>query len=523
MHITKRSLVTKTIHVGLSTVASKALGMVRLLLEAQYLGVNFIADAYFTAFRIPNSLRKIFAEGALTAAFVPTMIGVLKKEDREQASKLVTALFCCTQGFLLLMCIAIACNSTFVVKFLMPGWSTAHDGAKITAAISFLQILIYFIVFMSSSALLAGALQAIHHFGIPANAQIIINGIWIAQIYFCMYYQLPAHYLAIGMLLNGAFFLLIHLGAFYYYGFRFAKPDASTWHHFYEVLKKFLPCIISMGAVEINLFIDQTLTSYLPEGSASLLYYITGFIRVPLAVFATSFSTILLPHFARVHTYAPRRLNYYLLESSKLVFWVTIPLSLCMAFFAHKALGTFLLSDKFSLVQVDQGAQLLIVFAATLFFFSFNRILLNIYYAVHETTLPTVITVITTVINTVLNILLMQHFLVLGLVIATCTAEIIKTGLLLYMLKKRYHFHLYGWRFSQFAGRYLVQLLLLSILFYSSWRMIIFGLEYYLPAYVHLLVNSFLYWFWVCPLVGIVLLALYITKDRFGIKLHFVE
>src|SRR5581483_10401125 len=105
----------------------------------------------------------------------------------------------------------------------------------------------------------------------------------------------------------------------------------------------FFPCMITMGALEVNLLIDSMLASFLPAGAFSLFDYASGFFRIPLGVFAVAFSTILLSHFSRVSTYAPKRLSFYLLESTKFVFWVTIPVSIIMCFFSHKFFATLAL------------------------------------------------------------------------------------------------------------------------------------------------------------------------------------
>lgn len=521
--LSRSALMRATVQVGCSTIVAKALGMVRLILEARYLGTGTIADAFVTAFRIPNSFRKIFAEGALTSAFVPTMVAVHKEHGLLAASRLVTGMFVTVQTFLLLVCISMAIAAPTIVSLIMPGWCFADAAVRITLTASLLRWLIFFIVFISSASLLSGALQALHHFALPAWSQVIVNGIWIVQVALCLYYELPVQFLAYAMLINGAILLLVQAAAYNYYGLSIAWPDRQTWCALHQVLTKFLPCVVSMGALEINLFIDQTLASYLPSGSVSLLYYTNGFMRLPLAVFATSFATILLPHFARIHVRVPRRLHFYMFEVTKLVLWVTAPVSLLMIIFAQKALATTLLSSNFTLDHISIAAQLLTVYAAALFFFSLNRILLNMYYAMHETVIPTVITVVTTIINTLLNIILMNYWGVLGIVIATCTAEIIKTIVLIVILSKKFSLHFYGRRLAAFIMQYALQLGIAGILFVLGYIVMYSCLSFLPTVYRAVAFDTFAYWLWVGPLIMGVALFLYVSRRWFGIKLHFID
>ncbi len=520
--LTRYAILQKTVQVGASTLISRLLGSVRELLMIGYLGVGPLADAFIAAFRIPNSLRRIFGEGALTAAFVPTLVTVLNKDGQKAANRLITITFIIIETFLLLLCLLLVWQAPRVIAWSLPGWSS---GNLVLVTASLLKILIFYILFVSSIILLAGALQAVHHFTIPAISQVITNIIFIIQIIICQYYNLPITYLAYGILLNGFIIFLMHIFAARRNNFIFIMPDRAGFREFGTVLGKFFPPLISMGAVEINLFIDQMLASYLPAGSVSLLYYAQALMRVPLSVFATAFSTIVLGHFARVHAYAPKRFNFYVLESAKLVFWVMTPISLLMAIFSYKLFYTIsLISTQFPVQYVDQAAQLLIAFALGLFFFSLNKILLNIFYAMHETFIPTVVSLGTTVLNTLFNLLLMYFFGVLGLVVATVLAELVKTFLFLIILALKFSIKLYWYRFILFVRNYIVQLLVAGVIFYSIYKII----ELFFTRFSNeTLANFFLfhigYWLWVGPLCGLLMLFLYFTRKQFAVRSYFLD
>jgi putative peptidoglycan lipid II flippase len=525
--LNRRSIIKHTMQLGISTMLSKALGFIRELLMARYLGVGPLADAFFTAFRIPNSLRKIFAEGALSAAFVPTLTQVITHDGQEEASKITSLAFIIIQSVLFILCGIFAYTAPFFIAFQAPGWlANGSDSERFVVAVVLFKIVIFYIMFISASSLFAGALQGINRFGIAAWGQIVSNIVWIVQLFICSYYNVTLVAFSWLILLNGLLYALVHYGAYYLAGFRFIFAwNEKTKKSVYHVLKKFFPCALGYGAIEINLYIDQIVASYLPEGSLSLLNYTQGFMRLPLGMFAVALATILLPHFSRVSRYAPRRLGYYVLESTKLIFWVTIPATLLITFFSYDIFYTtyYSFSDKFALEYVQEASILLIISVLGLFFFSLNKVIINIYYALHETRWPTVITIIATICNTVLNIIGIELLGLKGIVLATTIAAIIQSILFIVVLQKHMKLPLYLPAFWNFCVRYGVHVTLASLLFYGIYKGSYFLITLLGPWSQYLLLQTMLYWIWVGPLCGLFMLFLYSTRHWFKIKIHFLD
>lgn len=281
--------------------------------------------------------------------------------------------------------------------------------------------------------------------------------------------------------------------------------------------------MIGMGAIEINLFIDQAIASYLPSGSISLLQYTYGFVRVPLGIFAVTFSTILLSHFSQVSSYAPGRMGFYLLESAKIVLWVTLPASIMMIFLSKQLFYTTLLSARFTLDHVNQASILLSLFLSGLFFMSFNKIVLNIYYALHETMVPTLITIVSTIINTILNIIGIYFIGLPGVIIATVIASAIQSFLLVIVLNKKMGTRLYLYQFVIFASRYCLQLMCAGLILYSVYSIMYWYITS-LPEHVGwFFLHTIGYWLWVGPLCGIFFIVIYVTRKLFGIRSHFLS
>lgn len=512
-----------TLLLSIATMASKLVGLLREIFLARYLGVGAVADAFFIAFWLPNSLRKIFAEGALSAAFVPTIVSVVKQEGKEEASRLMFLMMLVMQSVLFLLSTTIAFFAYYVVLVLTPGW--VNDPLALQVASGLLSILIYFITFMSASSLCAGALQAIHHFLIPAWAQIVMNCLFVMQLYCAHLYAWPVTMIAWCLVGNGAIFFLMHVGMYYYKGFAFLMPSAKTWKPAKQVLKKMIPCLVGMGAVELNSWADQMLASYLPEGSISLLRYTYGFLRIPIGVFGVAFSTILLPLLSRLHVSAPRRMSFIFLEAAKTVAWVVIPMSLFLGIFARPIFATTLgfFSRAFTVADVNQAALLLLIFSTALFFMTFEKIILNIFYASHVTSIPTVVTLAATFLNFLLNIVGIWLWGLPGIVLATVISMVVKCFAFLFLLKYKLSFTLYLTAFGRFLWCYFLQLGCAVAGVSLGYRGAIKLIALFDDSYQYFLLDTLLYWCWVGPLCGVGILFIYLTRRYFGIKLYFLR
>jgi len=518
--LNKQSIKQKTIQVGGATLISRFLGFIRESLLARYLPFGLVSDSFLTAFKIPNSLRKIFAEGALSAAFIPTIVSIVKNDNKQQANSLMSLAFLIFEGFLLIFCIVVFFFSDFVISFTTPGFSQE----KIALTSPLLKILIFFILFLSSSALLTGSLQAVSHFFVPAFAPVLLNLVFISALIFGIIYNLPIKVLCYAILIGGFLQFALHIGMYFRLGFRFGKIDKQAWINFKKVMVIFLPIFFSMSIMEINFFIDENLASYLPDGSISLIHYAWRFMGIPLGVFAAALSTVLLPHFAQIRKYAPKRLSYYLFESTKLIIWVIVPATILMSYFADKIFMTLFMSKNFPIARVAEAQSIFIIFLSGLLFFSLNKILLNIYYSMSDSKIPMIISIFATAMNYILIKLLMPYFSTRGVAIATTLSlGLIQTSLFFLFLFKKYNFTIYPKQFAKFIYKYLVQLSFSIILFFISY-FALYNLISRLPQNLStFFIDKIGFWLWVSPLCSLLFLFLYLTKKAFGVKLYFLD
>lgn len=515
----KKSIIKKTLQVGGSTLLSRFFGILRELLMVRFLGVGIISDAFVTAYKIPNSLRKIFAEGALSAAFIPTLVKTSKEHGKKTVNSLMSLAFLVFEGLVLFLCSWVILHAEKVVSLIAPGFS-AEQAAY---AVPFLRILMPFLFFISSSALLAGALQSVSHFFVPAFAPVLLNIVFVSALALCLTFGWPVQYLCYFILFGGLLQFLLHLWMYFRLGFTFAKIDKQAWQRFRPVFAKFLLCLVSMSVMEVSLFIDTSFASLLSKGSISLIYYANRFMGIPLGVFAVAFSTILLPHFSRVATYAPKRLSFYLLEAAKFVCFVTLPVAMLMAFFSEKVFSTVFLSEKFTMAHVMQAKSILVAFVCGLFFFALNKILLNIYYALHVTWLPAIISALATLGNVGLNFLLMQKYQATGLAFATTLSGALQTLLFLLFLSHKFDLKVYWVPFMQFFVRYAVQLVAVGTIFFGTYNVCSSAIALLPTTIANFLLINIGFWLWVGPLCGLLFLVIFTTRKQCGLKLHFID
>lgn len=514
----RKSILKKTLQIGSSTLTSRFLGIIRDLLMIRYLGVGLVSDAFTVAYRMPNTLRKVFAEGALSAAFIPLFLSTLRK-DEKSAMSLMSIAFLIFEGALLVLCGLAAIFAPSIIGFYAPGFSPE----QVAIAVPLLRVLMPLIFFLSSSALLAGALQSIGHFFTPAFGPILLNVVFIAGLLICKWAHLPVIYLCMFILCGGLLQFLQHLYAYFSHGLSFGAIHKQTFITFAHILGKFFWCALSMSVTEVSIIVDGQFASFLPTGTVTLLSYAHKFMAIPIGVFAVAFSTILLPYFSRISTYAPKRLNFFLYESAKIVFFVMIPCTLGLIFFAKDIFITIFVSDSFTLDHAQTAGNILIAFGLGLFFFALNKIILNIYYAMHETFLPGVVSALALVVNIAFNLAFIWALGAVGLALATAIAGACQTILLLYFLRKKFGFHGFLPQFFDFVKKYLIELLAVSIIFLGLYYSCANAIKLLPAGLSYFFLQRIGFWMWVAPLCLMSGLLLYLWRKRFGVRLYFLD
>lgn len=516
-NLNKKSILQKTFQVGSLTFLSRILGIIREMLQVQYFGIGAISDAFITAFKIPNFFRHIFAEGALSASFVPAIVGAVKKEKHEEANGLMTISFIFFEGIIFAMYLFVLFRADLVIHLIAPGFSaeqTAH-------AIPFLKIMFPFLLFVSSSALLGGALQSVNHFFAPAFAPALWNMVYVSALLIALHLVLPPAFLCVGVLAGGLAWLILHLFFFFRKGFCFGVITSGVIKAFRHVLRKFLPCLFGVSIMEINLFIGGMIASFLPKGSVSLLYYGSRFMNIPLGIFAVALSSILLPHFSRMVLYAPKRLSFYLLEVTKFVTWVILPATLVFLFISHHFFAYILLGEKATPLQLTEATGTLMIYLLGLLFFCLNKILLSLFYSVKDTWATTLTSGASALVNLLGDVIALFTIGIYGIAASTVVAGASMTVLCFYFLAKRHSITFYAGNYLNFLLRYLMQVGLGVVAFYygfTALQQIFLG-----SSWERFFLIGMGYWGVVGLLSVAIMGIMFLTRKFFGVRVYFLD
>ncbi len=511
LHLHKSVIVKNAAKVGGITFFSRLLGIIREVFIVRFFGVGAVSDAYLAAFKLPNLFRHVFAEGAMSASFVPEFVKSVKEGDRETSNGLMTIALLFFEGLVLLLCIFVFFKADLVVWLFAPGFSEE----QVTYAIPFLRVLFPFLLFVSSSSLFAGALQSVNHFFAPAFGTPLWNMVYIGALLLALNYNLTPMFICGGVLAGAAVQLLLHIYFYFKLNFKFGAITPQVKVLFRNVLTKFFPCLFGVSIVEINLLVSGIFASYLPKGSVTLLHYGSRFMNIPLGVVAVALTSVLLPHFSRVVLYAPRRLNFYILESAKLVTWVVIPVTLAMIFLSKPIYEMILFSKKQTAAQVSEAGFILMIYLCALLFLCLNKILLSVFYSMKDTTSTTIAAGVSALVNLGGDAAGMYLWGSYGIAAAVVWSGITMTFMCFYFLRTKHGFTFYSGNYFNFLGRYVVQLLLASLIFVVG----------YYTAHMHLVwVKHWLgFWVFASTWALIVMAGLYLTRKLFKLDVYFLN
>ena len=298
MAVNKKIAIATLVMAG-ATALSRVAGLARDLIVARLFGAGFATDAFFMAFTIPNLLRRFFAEGSLTAAFVPTFSEVFHRQGEEHAQRLANR---CVTLLLLIMLVVVTLGilcSPWIVQGIGYGFGQIEGKLGLTNQLN--RLMFPYIAIVSVLALISGILNVRGHFFLPSlsplflNLAMIVSALTLGQLF-----AQPIFALAIGVLLGGIVQLLMQFPALLRYRIRF-RPDFNFRGdtQLQQILALMLPGIAGVAIYQINIVVSRLLASFLPEGSVSYLYYGQRLFEFPQGIFVVSLAQAALPMMSR--------------------------------------------------------------------------------------------------------------------------------------------------------------------------------------------------------------------------------
>ncbi len=422
---------------SIATLISRILGYVKDMILARYFGATGIADTFFVAFRIPNLLRELFAEGAMSAACIPVLTAYQTKHGREEAKRLLRITF----SFILIVVGFICCLGIVfapgMVKIIAPGFAGSPE--KFSLTVSLTRIMFPFLLFISLAALIMGALNTRRIFFIPSLAPATLNiAIIILVVMFAARFEQPIVAVAWGVVLGGMAQFVFQLPSFFRSGYSLI-PDFDFKH---EGLRKMavlmMPATIGMAVAQINIFVSTVLASYLPEGSITYLYYSMRLIQFPVGVFGVAMGMAVLPtlseHAAREDY---EKLSEDFSYALRLLFFISIPAMAGLIALREPIINVLFQRGQFDYVATVNTAHALLFYSLGIWSIVGVRIVTASFYSLQDTKTPVKVAAVAVLANIAFSVILMQPLQHSGLALANTLASGLNFALLFMILRKR--------------------------------------------------------------------------------------
>lgn len=446
-------LVRSGVTVGSWTMASRVLGLVRDVIFAQLIGASAAADAFFVAFKIPNFLRRLFAEGAFAQSFVPVLAATRAQEGEASMQRLLNAV-AARFGFILIIVTAFGVmTAPWIAMVFAPGF--ADNPAQLQLTGELLRWTFPYLGLVSLVAFSGSILNTVGRFSVPAATPIFLNlSLIAAAVWFAPLMDPSVRALAIGVLIAGVIQLLIQIPPLLAAGCLPIPRWSETHPGVGKILTLMVPALFGVSVSQINLLLDTVLASLLVSGSVSWLYYSDRLVELPLGVIAIAVSTVILPAlsraFAQSEAESARATQTWAIWVVMVLGW---PCALALMLFAEPILSTLFQYGAMQVHDVQQAAASLMAYAAGLPAFMAIKVLAPHYFARQDTATPVRVGLIAMVANMTMNLMFVWSMGHVGLALATSLSAWLNAGLLLRGLSQR------GWyRWTNIPWRPIAQL-----------------------------------------------------------------
>lgn len=466
----RRSIARSAGIVSLAVMGSRVLGLVRELVFAAFFGAGFATDAFIIAFRIPNLLRDLFAEGALSAAFVTTFSHTLHQRGEREAWRLANLV---NNGLILVLSAVAIAGIIFapeIVNLLVEPSRVQTDPVKAARtfelAIEMTRIMFPFLLMVSLAAVAMGVLNTKDRFGVPASASTLFNvgsifgGLfcgylmapgYIGQVTWAIIHRTPVQYdaegaaqaiigMAVGTLVGGMLQWLIQVPSLRAVGYRWQPVLSFRDEGVRQVMRLMAPAIIGSAAVQVNVLINTKLASGLGEGPVSWLNYAFRLIQFPIGVFGVAISTATLPVASRAA--AMEKLDEFrhtIASSLRLTFLMTIPSAVGLVVLSRPIIGLIYQRGHFKAPDTEYVAQALEYYAIGITAYSAIRVLAPAFYALKETRIPMAASLLSILINYVVASLTVEYFNFghRGLALSISAVATVNFALLFFFMRRK--------------------------------------------------------------------------------------
>jgi putative peptidoglycan lipid II flippase len=433
----KRQIARAAGLMSIGTFISRILGFVKDMIIARFFGATGIADTFFVAFRIPNLLRELFAEGAMSSAFIPVLTEYQTKQGIEESKRLVRITFTFIMIFVGLICIAGVIFAPAIITAIAPGFVGMPGKFSLTVLLT--RVMFPFLLFISLAALVMGALNTRRIFFIPSLAPAMLNiTIIVVVLTLTTTMEQPIIAVAIGVAIGGFIQFAFQLPSFFKSGYSLT-PGYDFRH---TGLKKMsiliMPATMGMAVAQINIFVSTILASYLPEGSITYLYYSMRLIQFPIGIFGVAMGMAILPTLSE-HAVKGEfdRLRDDFSFALRLLFFITIPAMAGLIALREPIVNILFQRGKFDYVATVGTAQALLFYSIGIWSIVGVRVVTASFYSMQDTKTPVKVAVIALAANVIFSIILMEPLKHSGLALANALASGVNFSLLFFFLRRK--------------------------------------------------------------------------------------
>jgi len=433
----KRNIARAAGILGSATMVSRVMGMVRDMVVSRLFGAGLATDAFFAAFQIPNMLRRFFAEGALTSAFVPTFSATLNQRGEDDARELANICFTMLTIVMAAITLAGIIFSPWIVGLMFPGFKAVPGKFELTVLLN--RLMFPYIFFISLVALCMGILNTLRHFFTPAISTVFLNvSMILGAALLRGFFEIPITALAVGVLIGGFLQLVMQLPVLWRKGFPFRFSFDFSNPEVRRIALLMLPATFGVGVYYLNITVSAILASLLPQGSVSYLYYAQRLFEFPQGIFTVSVAQAVLPSMSRQAAEGDLAgMKESLAFGLRLTLFVTIPAMAGLLACSTPIFSLLFMGGAFDYAKAVNSAQALLYYSLGLSFVAMTRVLAPAFYALKDTRTPVWTAFVAFLLNVFFSLLLMKPLLHGGLALATTLSALANMLLLLWFLRRK--------------------------------------------------------------------------------------
>ena len=432
-----RQLLKSASIISTLTLISRVFGYIRDSRIAFLLGAGTAADAYVAAYRIPNLLRRLVGEGAVSAAFIPVFSRYLAEKKEKDAWEFAGTMLTVITIFLTAITLLGILFSPLIVRLFASGFADTPGKVELAATLN--RIMFPYIFLISMSALAMGILNSFHRFEAPAMSPIVLNLTMIAFSFLGSLFGDITKTLAVGVVAGGALQLAIQIPALIQTGWRIRFKLDLKHPGVQHVAKLMIPVIFGVGIVQVNVLVDTQFASYLDEGSVTAIYYADRVMELVLGGYAVAVSTVILPLLSRQAALKEiDELKTTMNFAVRLILFITFPATLGLILLRVPIIEVLFEHGDFNAASTALTAWALPFFAVGLSAFSMLKIIVPAFYALNDTRTPVKVALAALFLNIGLNFLFLHPLRNGGPALATSLSAFFNSTVLFIIFRRRY-------------------------------------------------------------------------------------